>query len=207
EEEEITVHLLADGEKVATQTLSDTNNWQHVFEDLQAKNSDGTPITYEVEEVKVDGYKSEITGSQESGFTIINTRSGKTEVNVEKIWQDNDADERPGAIKVKLLQNGEEIQDADVTASANWTYTFADLEEFDSEGVPYEYTVEEVDVKGYVSKVTGSQEDGFTITNTRTGETEVTITKSWKDENEADRPNTIKVNLHANDEITVHELT
>src|SRR5699024_4704040 len=98
-------------------------------------------------------------------------------------------------------------QDADVTASANWTYTFADLEEFDSEGVPYEYTVEEVDVKGYVSKVTGSQEDGFTITNTRTGETEVTITKSWKDENEADRPNTIKVNLHANDEITVHELT
>src|SRR5699024_1043628 len=59
----------------------------------------------------------------------------------------------------------------------------------------YTYTVGEKNVSDkYESTV-----NGYDITNTRIGETEVSGTKRWKDDTVEDRPDSIKVNLLRND--------
>src|SRR5699024_1282461 len=117
------------------------------------------------------------------------------EVNGEKIWQDNDdaTGDRPDEIKVKLLQNGKEFATTKVTAEDDWQYSFKNLPAFDDQGVAYAYTIDEVDVDGYVKKVNGTD-----LTNTRSGTTEVTVDKTWIDENKSDRPDSITVNLLQN---------
>src|SRR5699024_11851720 len=54
---------------------------------------------------------------------------------------------------------------------------------------------DEESIEGYEKSIEGND-----ITNLRVGTTEVDVTKSWKDENETDRPDTIKVNLLQNDD-------
>src|SRR5699024_9354466 len=71
--------------------------------------------------------------------------------------------------------------------------TFTELPKYDKDGNEIEYTVEEEPVKGYESTI-----DGHDITNVRVGKTEVSGTKTWKDDNQADRPESIKVNLLQN---------
>ena len=69
----ITVVLLADGEVTdRSLVLNKGNNWQGTFDDLDVYKA-GEKIVYTVDEVKVPyGYKSEITGTAENGFIIIN---------------------------------------------------------------------------------------------------------------------------------------
>ncbi|MCT1717581.1 Cna B-type domain-containing protein, partial [Dermabacter hominis] len=67
----------------------------------------------------------------------------------------------------------------------DWTHTFKDLPEtktVDGKQVAISYSVEEVTVEGFTSKVTGDAASGFTITNTQTPPTttEVSVTKAWK---------------------------
>src|SRR5699024_3196494 len=142
-------------------------DWAHIFTDLAAFNSEGEAIDYTVEEVEIDGYKSEITGNAEEGFTVTNTRTGKTEVPVKKVWQGSEED----SVTIKLLANGEEVDSVDLDADQDWTHTFTDLVAFDSEGEAIDYTVEEINIPGYKSEITGNAEEGFTVTNTRTGKT------------------------------------
>jgi hypothetical protein len=72
----VTVQLLANGEAVAgkTVTLSASTNWKGTFADLP-EYADGEEITYTLQEVAVDGYTSEITGSAEEGFVITNSHT------------------------------------------------------------------------------------------------------------------------------------
>ncbi|MBW9213162.1 MULTISPECIES: Cna B-type domain-containing protein, partial [Terrabacteria group] len=67
-----TVHLLADGQKVAGVTLNKANHWQHTFTNLeQYKN--GNEIKYTVEEEKMPLYDSNLQGNAKDGFIITNT--------------------------------------------------------------------------------------------------------------------------------------
>lgn len=68
---EITVHLLANGERVKSITLSPANGWHYTFEDL-LKESDGKLIRYTVEEERIPGYTAEITGDADFGYEITN---------------------------------------------------------------------------------------------------------------------------------------
>src|SRR5690606_40547955 len=54
------------------------------------------------------------------------------------------------------------------------------------------------DGKYTLEGITGNVKDGFTITNVRTGKTDLKVTKAWKDENESDRPDKVKVELYQN---------
>lgn len=75
EQEYITVHLKADGEVVNTATLDRAGGWRHVFTDLEGVNSEtGEPITYTVEEEKIEAYNDVVTGNAEDGFIITNTQ-------------------------------------------------------------------------------------------------------------------------------------
>ncbi|WP_144597203.1 Cna B-type domain-containing protein, partial [Bacillus cereus] len=146
---------------------------------------------YEVKEQPVDGYKSEV-----KGYDITNTKVAQTTVEGTKTWNDNNATDRPGSIKVDLLQNGKVVDTKEATAATNWKYAFVDVEAYDANGVAYKYEVKEQPVAGYQSNV-----HGYDITNTKVGKTKVEGTKTWKDGNVKNRPEMIKVNLLQNGKV------
>ncbi|WP_258178044.1 Cna B-type domain-containing protein, partial [Bacillus paranthracis] len=98
------------------------------------------------------------------GTTITNTykNTDKTEVSGKKVWDDNNAIDRPLSIKVDLLQNGKVIDTKEVSVATNWKYTFEKLRVYDANGVAYKYEVKEQPVAGYKSEV-----NGYDITNTK----------------------------------------
>lgn len=70
--ESITVKLLADGKDTKeTAVLSDSNKWTHTFTGLD-KFKGGKEIVYTVEEAKVEGYETSVTGNASTGFVITN---------------------------------------------------------------------------------------------------------------------------------------
>lgn len=83
--ESVTIELMADGNKVAEAILNKANGWQHTFTDFDKYNS-GVEIVYTINEVSIDGYSSEITGSLSDGFVITNTNTEKLNIPVEKRW-------------------------------------------------------------------------------------------------------------------------
>lgn len=126
----------------------------------------------------------------------------KTQVPVKKVWDDKDNQDgkRPSSVTVKLLADGQDTgKTLELNAANNWAGTFTNLDA-DKGGTPIQYTVVEVTVPGYTSKVTGDAASGFTITNSYTPETvDVKATKNWDDANNQDgkRPTKITINLLA----------
>ncbi|WP_131799023.1 Cna B-type domain-containing protein, partial [Bacillus mycoides] len=169
----IQVDLLKNGDVIQTQDVTAANGWNYTFANIPAYDNDGNAYTYTVKEHPVTGYKSEV-----NGYNITNTKDAKTSVSGTKTWNDNNATDRPTTIQVDLLKNGDVIQTQDVTAANNWNYTFADLAQYDANGVPYTYTVKEHPVTGYKSEV-----NGYNITNTKDAKTTVAGTKTWNDNN------------------------
>ncbi|GAA0462923.1 Cna B-type domain-containing protein [Alkalibacillus silvisoli] len=187
----ITVTLLRNGELFETVDLTSANDWKYTFEDLEAYDENGKAYQFTVEENSVEGYDTSI-----EGFDITNLRVGEVDVSGTKTWKDDNSEDRPKSIKVDLLQNGTVIDTATVTADDQWTYSFTELDQYDDEGLPYKYTVEEQDVAGYVSEITG-----YDITNTRSGLKSIEVNKVWKEDEAAHRPEFITINLLRDGEI------
>ncbi|MFB4348176.1 Cna B-type domain-containing protein, partial [Bacillus sp. BR_7] len=187
----IKVDLLQNGKVVDTKEVTAATNWKYTFEKLQAYDENGVAYKYEVKEQPVAGYQSEV-----HGYDITNTKVGETKVEGTKMWNDNNATDRPSSIKVDLLQNGKVVDIKEVTAETNWKYMFEKLQAYDAAGKAYKYEVKEQAVEGYKSKV-----NGYDITNTKVGETKVEGTKTWNDNNTTDRPSTIKVDLLQNGKV------
>lgn len=129
----------------------------------------------------------------------------KTQVPVKKVWKDenNQDGKRPTSVTVKLLADGQDTgKTLELTEANGWAGSFKDLDA-DKGGTPIQYTVVEVTVAGYTSKVTGDAASGFTITNSYSPETvDVKATKNWDDANNQDgkRPTKITINLLADGE-------
>ncbi|MGH0982153.1 Cna B-type domain-containing protein, partial [Bacillus mobilis] len=157
----IKVQLLQNGTEFKTEEVKadKEGNWNFSFKDLPKYDGAGNEFTYTVDEVKVDGYETKVEGT-----TITNTykNTDKTEVSGKKIWDDNNAIDRPLSIKVDLLQNGKVIDTKEVSVATNWKYTFEKLRVYDANGVAYKYEVKEQPVEGYKSEV-----NGYDITNTK----------------------------------------
>ena len=199
----ITVRLLADGTEIQREILNPSNNWSCTFADLPV-NSAGQAIAYTVTEDEVTGYTTAITGTAAAGFTVTNTHTpDTTEVTVTKVWNDNSNQDgvRPENVTIRLLANGEEVRNAEITGTGDsWTYTFADLPR-NSTGRAITYTITEDTVTGYTTAITGRAAAGFTVTNTHTPDTtEVTVTKVWDDNSNQDgvRPENVTIRLLAN---------
>ncbi|WP_416147559.1 Cna B-type domain-containing protein [Salipaludibacillus sp. HK11] len=187
----ITVNLLQNGERINEAELTSDDNWTYSFEGLDAIDANGNEYDYTIEEERVSGYETSI-----DGYEITNLRVGSTEVEGTKTWLDNESEDRPDLIEVQLLQNGEVLEVQEITNDTNWRYSFDELDAFDENGVVYDYTIEEVPVDGYDSII-----DHYDITNVRSGETSVEVTKEWLDAESEDRPDMIEVNLLQNGEI------
>ena len=173
-----------------------------------------TGITYDktVKEVevtveKVSATELKATASKEANDLVFtNTYTpAKTEVPVKKVWKDenNQDGKRPTSVTVKLLADGQDTgKTLELTEANGWAGSFKDLDA-DKGGTPIQYTVVEVTVAGYTSKVTGDAASGFTITNSYSPETvDVKATKNWDDANNQDgkRPTKITINLLADGE-------
>ncbi|MEI3611270.1 Cna B-type domain-containing protein [Pseudogracilibacillus sp. SO30301A] len=197
----ITVNLLADGKEVDSVKVTAENNWKYSFTDLPKYNA-GEEIVYTVTENSVEEYTTEIDGTD-----IINHhKPGKTSATVTKHWDDaiNQDGIRPGSIEVQLTADGEAYGDpVELSSENNWTYTWDELDE-KAAGEAIEYSVIELtDVPKYETSVNDTDHGNIIITNAYTPEvTEVSGTKIWNDADNQDgiRPESITVNLFANDE-------
>ena len=124
----------------------------------------------------------------------------KTNIFGTKTWEDDDNRDgiRPSAIVVHLFMNGSEAAKQTVKPSADgtWSYSFNDLPEEDN-GVKINYTVTEDPVDGYTPTI-----NGFDIVNTHEVEkTEISGTKTWLDDDEEDRPESIVLQLYADGDL------
>ena len=156
----ITVKLLANGKETGQEaTATAETGWKYEFTNLD-RYQDGKPIEYTVKEVGVPtGYTA-----TETGMNVTNTHTPeKTSVKGKKIWKgdENHKDARPPFITVKLLIDGKETDKvATASEASGWTYEFTGLDRY-KDGQEIKYSVVEVPVRGYTSKV-----EDFNITNT-----------------------------------------
>ncbi len=194
----ITVHLLANGKKVQTSTVSgEGETWSHTFTNLPVY-KDGQKIIYTVTEDTVANYPTAIDGT-----TITNTyKPGKTSLTVTKKWDDAENQDglRPKTIKVQLYADGQELgKVVELSEDNKWTYTFSDLDE-KKDGKAVQYTVKETEVpEGYTQTVEATNPGQVVITNSHTpSKTKVQVTKKWDDANNQDglRPASITVRLY-----------
>ena len=180
--------------------VSADTNWTYEFEKLD-KFYEGKEIIYSVVEENVKGYSVKY-----NGLDIINTHIPEViSITGEKVWVDGDNQDgiRPEKITVILNKTvagnttkvTENIVEEDETG--NWTFTFENLPKYEN-GKEISYTLEEVDVNGYTSKI-----KDYKITNTHAPETVTfNIVKEWYDyeNNDGIRPNSITVRIKADHE-------
>ena len=189
----IKIKLYADEKEKAEKTVTEEDNWEYSFDNLD-KYKAGVEIKYTIYEEPVENYETTI-----KGFNITNKHvPATTEVSGKKTWDDNKNQDgmRPSEIKVKLLADGEVKDTKTVTEKDDWKYSFEDLPKYKT-GVEIEYTISEEPVENYTTKV-----DGYNITNTHEPEKkEIKGKKTWDDNENQDgkRPESITVRIFAND--------
>ena len=198
---DIEVQLYRNGEEYGDPETVSAPDWTYTFDELLKYDEDGESYDYTVEEIPVSGYRTDISDAVTDGddnltYEITNTRTGSRSVSGEKTWVDDEADDRPDSITVNLLRNGSVYRTQTVTEDDHWAYQFTGLPRFNSAGASYSYSIREQGVPGYVSDV-----NGFDLTNTRSETVEVHVAKSWLDEDETDRPDTITVMLYQNGDL------
>ena len=105
--------------------------------------------------------------------TTLKNRVSNGLTKVFKIWDDdNDKNgDRPNAITVVLLKDGNAFRQAVLNEGNGWQHTFSDLKTAEA-GKEIKYTIQELDVpEGYTASISGDVKNGFTIVNKRTTET------------------------------------
>ncbi len=193
--ESITVNLLADGVKIQSKQVKETDSWKWTFSNLPKYSEDGKVIEYTISEEAIEDYTTSI-----NGYDITNTHIPEiVEVSGSKIWEDNyDQDGiRPDSITINLLADGEEVDSKTVTEADGWKWDFTGLPKYEA-GREIVYTIEEEEVTGYTTEVSG-----YNVTNTHTPEiVEVSGSKTWEDNYDQDgiRPDSITINLLADGE-------
>ncbi len=167
------------GTEVAPITLNEANNYTGKFTGLKKYDEEGNLIKYNAEESAIAEEEAAFnhytkTENEEGQFVNTfdpSTVQDKTELTVTKTWDDmdNKFNTRPesGAIKVNLKANGKIVQkDVSIKASEGWTYTFRDLNKYDSTGKIIDYTVEEELIPNYNYPPTYNKTDnGYEIVN------------------------------------------
>lgn len=178
-------------------TLSESNDWKGVFSNLPQRDAFGAVIAYTVAEDPVEGYSSKVTGDAERGFTVTNTSTAKVSVPVEKKWVGPAAEKAT----VRLLADGKDAgQSIELDESNGWKGSFEGLAKYSKSGSEVSYTVAEVPVEGYSSKVSGDAEHGFTVTNTvKTGELDVSKAVAAREGLAVDADKTFEFAVEATD--------
>lgn len=252
----ITFVLCADGEEVNRHTVPYTlasriadlltggeGEWEYTFtmdsdgDLLPRYDAEGRKIRYTVQEAPVpDGYKggqgeANDPNDASQGFTVRNEKV--TQLTVTKFWYEVPVEERLEVV-VRLYRYTNDSSalesvrtDAALNAGNNWTYTFADLPQYEADtGAKYTYVAREVSIDGRpvedlnyeITHTDGVQTDGtfhtvYTTTIANVGRTDIPVTKTWLDNHNAygTRPDTLTLTLYrrieGGAEVMVREVT
>lgn len=181
----------ADGKPLQPTWVKSGNTWTFIYTHLPQANAQGESYTYRVEEIQTTGPAGgdQYTATQ-NGMNLTNTLTGTVNLQVEKLWQDNDnaLGLRPDKIIVELCVNGspDPTRTLTLTAANDWKGSFDGLAKYDSNGALIRYSVREESQPMplgyrvyYGEAVTGtpesSEEPVYQFTNVADGA--VTLTK------------------------------
>ena len=168
EHPDITLVLTRDGTVCDSKTLSNGEK-SYRFDNLDVYDlEDGHKYKYAVNELSVDNYTM-----TKNGDDFINTiKEGKTTISGTKTWIDPAGTEHPD-VTIVLLQNGKKF-DEKVLRDGETSYSF-DVPLHNGDGQLYKYTIKELNVEGYTSKV-----EGYNVINTiRQEQIMIAGSKSW----------------------------
>ena len=174
--EEITINLLADGEKIESKKVTEADNWSWSFTDLPKYSENGNEITYTISEEDIKHYTANVTG-----FDVTNKYTPEeTEVKVTKVWEDNGDEDgiRPAKIMVQLYEDrlfDKKVGDpVELSVENGWTYVWTKLPRtklFSN----INYTVKElgavdaegkvIDIEGYTCTISEDTTNNIVITN------------------------------------------
>ncbi|MSR93835.1 Cna B-type domain-containing protein [Clostridiaceae bacterium 68-1-5] len=155
--------------------------WQKDVSDLEIRDSNGGAYTYLIEEdvgSLLQGYvlkeyeknNIQLADDPEQNQLVVANKEVRMDLPVAKIWQDGEENHTADRVTIKLKKNGTLTgQTVLLHAGNNWSSRFTGLPRTDDTGTPISYTVEEVQIAGYISKVEQLQQGGqtaFRITNT-----------------------------------------
>lgn len=207
---EITVQLLGNGKVVQEYDgLGESDGWSYTFNPVN-RFKDGKEVEYTVREKDTpQGYTASYAKDGNS-WTITNSHTPeKTEVSVNKVWNDSENQDgiRPDSVKAELYANDKKVQEFTLDSNNGWAKTFSNLNKNEN-GKAIQYEIREVsEVKGYTSAVS-NKGNVWTITNThKTSKTSVSGTKTWNDDENRDgiRPDSVTVRLYANNKEIAHK--
>lgn len=170
EHENVTIELYRDGKKVGETVIKSGEN-SYSFTDLDKYDlENGHEYEYTVKEQNVEGYEASY-----DKYNITNTiKQEKISIEGTKTWKDPEGTEHP-SIKINLLQDGEEIDDIELS-NGRTEYAFTGLDKYDLEdGHVYEYTVTEDPVEGY----TTVKNDNNFVNTIAPGNMTISGVKTW----------------------------
>lgn len=157
--ESVTFDLMKDNIVFDTVTVTKDDNWRYEWNSLDKYNPDGTRIEWRAVERSVQGYTVSVI---QDGITFVvtntynsgNPHGETTSRTVKKVWDDNGYESRrPEYITVSLLRNGKVYDTQKISAKDGWQYSWENLDNRDSEGKEYNWTVSEKKVARYSSEV------------------------------------------------------
>lgn len=128
--------------------IQNGDTWTFIYNHLPQANAQGEAYTYRVEEIQTTGPAGgdQYTATQ-NGMNLTNTLTGTVNLQVEKLWQDNDnaLGLRPDEIIVELCVNGspDPTRTLTLTAANDWKGSFDGLAKYDSNGALIRYSVRE----------------------------------------------------------------
>ncbi|MBQ9298795.1 MAG: Cna B-type domain-containing protein, partial [Clostridia bacterium] len=165
-------------------------------------------VTYTVTQADVDAendiVNTAIATAQDGTTAKATTTTGipvnpDVTVSVTKEWIDNNnQDGLRTDVTIQLMNGTTPVTGKTVTLTASKASdTFTGLPKYDENGTEIAYTVTETtQITDYTAEVTGSMANGFTVTNTHEPyKIKVSGTKSWKQDEVANRPESITVQL------------
>lgn len=207
----ITVNLLADGVVVGTIQVTKEQDWESEFVGYpRFDENDGHEINYTIEEVPVNGYKTEYVHTRVIDMII---NRSIIDIPVVKKW----VGKMQSSVQVTLHRkytttyfdyatsrnvtdnHDEVVETVELNAANNWKYIFREQYEFytvaGQDPSKCEYYITEDSVANYATDITGNQDEGFTITNTNTADLiDIPVEKNW----DGDTANSTKITLFAN---------
>ena len=180
-------------------------------------NDDVSELTKALGKVIIEGNYSAMRGAGigSNGTVTFGTEGTAKSIKVTKAWNDdnNKDNKRPSSIKVKLMAKiGDEsteyeVETVELNEGNKWSYEFKDLPS-KSGDTEITYTVKEEAVDGYSAKITGSEADGYIITNTpEEPKKEIKVSKVWDTADKKAVVDEIKVVLIKNGVETEKTLT
>ena len=140
----------------------ENGSWELNFENLPKRDENGKLYRYTIKEQSIEGYAVQLSGNQNSGYTLTNIP--ETTVQVEKKWNGDPTNQ----VEISLLSDGTVKGKAIITAADDWKHIFTNLPKFDAEdGHVIRYEVKETPIYGYTSLISGDVTSGYLVTNTK----------------------------------------